>query len=148
MIIDKIANLGIYTSVVKNLDHALAFMNEHPSLPMGKHPFDGGFIIVSEGTSLHISEKDFEAHRKYADVMVILEHDETVSYAPISGLSVVKAYDSEADCGMYSGDSRDITVTVPAGFFYAVMPDEGHKPAVHIDSPKPFRKYIVKCSQC
>lgn len=148
MIIDSIENLGSYTSVVKNLDAALRFIDGNYDLPLGKQTFEGGAVMSVEGVSLHISQKDFEAHRSFADVMIVLDHEETVSYRRVDELAVKKEYDAEVDCAMYSGkEGDDIIVTVPKGYFYVMLPGEGHKPCVHTDAEKPFRKYIVKCKQ-
>lgn len=147
MIVDRITNAANYTGVVKNLDAALSFIGGNYDLPFGRHEFEGGAVIATEGASVHISKKDFEAHQQFADVMFILEHDETVSYRQVEELAVTKPYDSTADCAMYGGEGMDITVTVPKGYFYVMMPGEGHKPSVHLDTEKPFKKYIIKCRQ-
>lgn len=147
MIIDKFENAGNYVGVVKHLAEALQFIDGNYNLPLGRHPFEGGAVIATEGVSLPLSQKEFEAHRDFADVMMILEHDETVSYRSIEDLTPSKPYDKDGDCAMYTGTDKDIVVTVPRGHFYVMMPGEGHKPAIHLDGEKPFKKYIVKCSQ-
>lgn len=145
MIIDKATNLKNYIGLVKNLDHALAFIDGNYDLPDGVHPFEGGRVVVGELTSTPLASKDFEAHRKYADVMIILEGEETVSYAAFEDMTTTTEFDPENDVGFFSGE--DITVTIPAGYFYIVMPGEGHKPGVHLGVESTFKKYIVKLLQ-
>lgn len=145
MILDTIENAAQYTSFVKNLDSALAFLAKNPSLALGKHVFNGGFVIAVEGVSAPIDSKDFEAHRDYADVMFVLKHCETVCFAPVAQLAQTQAYSADSDCALYRGSG--VTVTVPAGWFYIMMPNEGHKPCIHADRQTPFIKYIIKCSQ-
>lgn len=148
MIIDKIENLCNYTTVVKNLAEAIDFIGGNYDLPTGRHEFAGGAVIPAEGTSAPLSEKDFEAHQNFADVMVILEHAETVSYRQTDELTVCQDYDPARDIAMYKGEGLDIVVTVPKGYFYIVMPGEGHKPGIHLQGdPAPFKKYIIKCRQ-
>lgn len=147
MIVDKISNAVHYLPLVKNLDNALHFLQANPLLAAGRHEFEGGFVLVTEGTSLPIAEKEFEAHRNYADVMFVLGGSETVSYCPTEVLDTVKEYDAKADCSMHTGMGKDIIVTVPEGYFYIVMPGEGHKPCVHVNEPVFYQKYIIKCKQ-
>lgn len=148
MIIDKICNLSNYTGVVKNLAAAIAFIGGNYNLPAGRHEFAGGAVIPAEGTSAPLSEKDFEAHQNFADIMVILDHNETMSYRQTDELTVCQDYDAAKDIAMYKGEGLDIVVTVPKGYFYIVMPGEGHKPGIHLQGgPTPIKKYIIKCRQ-
>lgn len=147
MIIDKTSNLEQYTGTVKHLDQALAYLKNKADLPLGKYEFDGGFIISTEGVSEQVENKSFEVHRRYADVMVILGHDETVCFAPSEGLPVLKPFSEEEDCGLCGNTPDAFCFTIPAGYFYIMLPGEAHKPTVHIHSQKPYRKYIIKCLQ-
>lgn len=147
MIIDKIENVAYYSGIVKNLDKALAFICGNYDLPLGRHEFEGGAVIASEGNSLHLNQKEFEGHKSFADVMLVLEYDETISYRSISDLTLTKPYNPDTDCVFYDGKELDIVVTVPKGYFYIMMPGEGHKPCIHIHEEKPYKKYIVKCDQ-
>lgn len=145
MIIDKTTNLKNYTGLVKNLDHALSFIDGNYGLDEGTHPFPGGRVVVTELTSAPLASKDFEAHRNFADVMIILEGEETVSYTAFEDMTPSVEYNETKDVAFFKGD--DITVTVPAGYFYLAMPGEGHKPGVHLGEASTFKKYIVKLEQ-
>ena len=147
MIVDKISNAARYTGLIKNLDAALAFIGGNYDLPQGRHEFPGGAVIPAQGVTLHLGQKDFEAHQDYADVMFVLDHDETVSYRQVEERTLAKPYDPAGDIAFYTGQEMDIVVTVPKGYFYAVLPGEGHKPCIHLDAQKPFKKYIIKCMQ-
>ena len=57
MILDTIENAAQYTSFVKNLDSALAFLAKNPSLALGKHIFNGGFVIAVEGVLPRLTAK-------------------------------------------------------------------------------------------
>lgn len=145
MIIDKTTNLKNYIGLAKNLDNALNFIDGNYDLPDGTHPFEGGRVVVGEITSAPLASKDFEAHQNFADVMIILEGEETMSYTAFEDMTPTTEYNTVKDVAFFSGE--DITVTIPAGYFYLVMPGEGHKPAVHLEEESTFKKYIVKLQQ-
>lgn len=145
MIIDKITNLKNYLGLVKNLDNALALIDGQRTLADGVYPFEGGRIVSGAFTSAALETKDFEAHRQYADVMIILEGEETMSYIAFEDMKPTIEYDEEKDISFFEGE--DLIITIPAGYFYLVMPGEGHKPGVHLDRESSFRKYIVKLMQ-
>lgn len=145
MIVDKIENLPLYQGLVPTLSAAIAFIDGRYDLPAGRHEFPGGAVIATGGMSTPLSEKAFESHRVFTDVMVVLSGAESVSYRRIEDLSESAPYDPGSDCAFYNGEQKDIVVTVPAGYFYLVMPGEGHKPGIHIGTPAAYSKYILKC---
>lgn len=147
MIIDRITNAKNYVGHVKHLANALDYISGNYDLEEGVYHFDGGRIIVAVGESQALSDKQHEVHRDYADVMLILEGSEIVGYAANEDMSIVQAYKQNEDIAFYEGKIEDILVTVPAGYFYIMMPGEGHKPCVHVDEAKSYRKYIIKCRQ-
>lgn len=146
MMIDTISNAGSYTHLVKHLGCALQLIGNNTDLPPGRYEFEGGYVVSTVGTSTHFSQKEFEVHRSYADVMFVLEHDETVGYCPTAELTCTAPYDEAADCALYSGGTG-VPITLPKGYFYVMMPGEAHKPCIHLAEAKPFRKYIIKCLQ-
>ncbi|MEG0017773.1 MAG: YhcH/YjgK/YiaL family protein [Hydrogenoanaerobacterium sp.] len=147
MIIDKISCAERYTGTIKNLSNALAFLVGKAELPEGRYEFNGGFIISTSGTTTPLLGKSFEAHKKYADVMFVLSGAEEVSFCDISSLNVAKPYDSDADVAFYDGENCDCVVNVQAGSFYALLPNEGHKPCSHTAKAASYKKYIIKCEQ-
>ncbi len=147
MIIDTHSNLKKYVSVVDNLESALKFLEKNPSLECGKYDFDGGYIMSSEGDTLSIDEKQYENHRKYVDIMYILEGDETFCYANTDdGMKVIQPF-GESDIEFLEHDRTkpEMVFTVPAGYFYIMLPTDAHKPCIHIDRQKTYKKYVIKC---
>ena len=145
MIIDKIECVGRYTASVKNLAAALAFLAEAGTLADGRHEFNGGFIMVSSGETTAFTSKNFEAHKKYADVMFLVEGNEEISFCNTTELNLVKEYDSASDIAFYDGEGCAVKVT--AGMFYVFLPEEAHKPGSHTNTPTKYRKYVLKCEQ-
>ena len=144
MIIDSMKNIGVYKPILKGLDAGLAAvkaLGEHPEV--GKYTFDGGYFMVQEGLTKPVSEGDFEAHRKYIDVQMILEGCETVGWADIDDLTESVAYDENKDKIMYAGEVRHCNLIRP-GMFWAAFPEDGHKACRHVEEQNTYRKIVMK----
>ena len=144
MIIDSMKNIGVYKPILKGLDAGLAAvkaLGEHPEV--GKYTFDGGYFMVQEGNTKSLDEGDFEAHRKYIDVQIILEGCEMVGWADIEGLKESVAYDEAKDKIMYAGEAAQCN-TISAGMFWAAFPADGHKACRHTVNQTAYRKIVMK----
>lgn len=145
MIIDRQSNLKKYVPVVDNLQSALDFLKEHAPLDNGTYEFDGGYIMASEGMSVHISEKKYENHRKYIDVMLIMDGEETFCYKNKEGMRCVQPF-GDGDIEFLDTDENETSITLTSGYAYIVFPSDAHKPCIHTDREKYFKKYVVKCA--
>jgi len=146
MIIDEIKNIALYRAMLPGIDAGLAALEKlgtHPEI--GRYEFDGGYFMVQEGTT-NPAEGDFEAHRKYIDVQIILEGEETVFWTDIANLKTSEAYDEAADKEMLSEtDPQKIRVDVmKAGTAWAAFPQDAHKPGRHTAAPSAYRKVVMK----
>ena len=77
MIIDSLKYIETYRPILKGLDaglEAVKALGEHPET--GRYTFEGGYFMVQEGMTRPMEDGDFEAHRKYIDVQIILEGQE------------------------------------------------------------------------
>ena len=144
MIIDSLKNIGVYKPVLKGLDTGLTAvraLGEHPET--GKYTFEGGYFLVQEGKTKPLDEGDFEAHRKYIDVQIILEGCEMVGWADIDGLKESAAYDEAKDKIMYAGEAAQCN-TIREGMFWAAFPEDGHKACRHAGAQTTYRKIVMK----
>jgi YhcH/YjgK/YiaL family protein len=87
-------------------------------------------------------EADFEVHRNYLDVQILLNGSEMWEYADRADLAVKTPYDPEADIEWLSGCGNRIQMK--PGMFYLVYPDDGHKPCCHEKEQTSYRKVVVK----
>lgn len=142
MILDKLSNIGKYAVLLPHLDAALARLEEIRDSAPGRYEYDGGFILIQEGETHPIGAGDFEAHRKYLDVQLLLAGVETMAWAELDTLSCSVSYDGTKDVGFYSGEG--INVAVRPGCFYVCFPHDAHKACGHVDAPAHFRKAVIK----
>ena len=73
MIIDRIKNIEYYETILPGLKNGLNTLRQLPSQEVGRYEFEGGFLMIQEGTTKPMSEGTFEAHRKYVDVQIMLQ---------------------------------------------------------------------------
>lgn len=144
MIVDRFENIRFYEKLLPNLSAGLAKIKELGSSEVGRHEFDGGYLVITRDGATHPMEKGtFEVHRKYIDVHIILEGCEEMAWKPLSELTPSIPYDPQNDIEFLDGE-KDHVLFAEAGLFYAVYPEDGHIPASHTKEQHPFTKIVVK----
>lgn len=97
---------------------------------------------VLKGITKDMDAGDYEAHRKYLDVQVLLQGDETVVWADIADLTETEAYNSDTDKAMYAGEGS--AVGIRPGMCYICWPHDAHKACRHAVQPAQYRKAVIK----
>ena len=145
MIIDELANLDFYAARDPRLAVVARFLKEHPAdaLADGRYELEGGAF----GTlASHDTREDgpFEAHRRYADLHLVVRGSEAIEYAPIDAVAGGGDYDAQNDCILYEGAPVDsVRVPLPAGRFLVAWPQDAHKPLLRLRDDV-SRKWIFK----
>ena len=105
MIMDRLERFRCYQRSVPELWDAVRFAErvQKEQLPPGKYPVGKGFAFVQEGNTRSFEEADFEVHRNYLDVQILLNGSEMWEYADRADLAVKTPYDPEADIEWLSG---------------------------------------------
>ncbi|MEG0369774.1 MAG: YhcH/YjgK/YiaL family protein, partial [Hungatella sp.] len=109
----------------------------------GRYEFDGGFFLVQKGITKPMEEGDFEVHRKYVDVQMVMKGSEDLAWAEINDLKETIPYDSQRDAALYSGDTNH-RMAITAGMCYIAFPHDGHRPIRHVEKPQKFVKIVMK----
>lgn len=144
MIIDKFDNIQFYNGILPNLENGLQAIKLLPAeAEIGKYEFEGGFFMVQEGETKPIEEGDFEAHRKYVDVQIVLEGKEEVAWADIGDLQENGGYNENTDKAMYQGKA-DTVIEVLAGMCYVAFPQDAHKAIRYTKQPGFYKKIVMK----
>ena len=128
MIIDKTSNLELYKSLIPHLDVILNFARTAAEKPVGTYPYPGGRIMIQEGETRALEGAEFESHKNFLDLQWILEGKEMMEYANIHDLTETVPYNAEKDIQFWQG--KGSLMEVPAGTFYLVYPEDGHKPCL------------------
>jgi YhcH/YjgK/YiaL family protein len=147
MITGRIEDLRNYGVPAEGIEEALDWLEKAgvETLEPGRYPLEGteAFAIVAEGTTVPEESEEWEAHRRYADLQVVLSGDEVMGFAPLSEMTPKGRYDEQTDCQVFSGTGNFLQLH--AGGFAFFAPHDAHKAML---SPKsgPFRvrKVIFK----
>ena len=129
MITDTLENLRHYGIPVDGLEAALAWLETEDleSLEPGRYPLgeSGAVAILAEGPTVAAEREDWEAHRRYADLQVVLAGAEMMGFAPLSSMAPKGPYSEEDDCLLLEGEGNFMLVR--AGTFAVFMPQDAHK---------------------
>ena len=150
MVIDRIEHAAQYETLGKGIATVLRWFQNYNDdgrdLP-AKTVIDGESIFINgvNYTSEAKPQGQLEAHRKYIDVMYVVEGEERFFYKPIAEVSsVTMAYDAEKECALAEIDPDAAQVRFSAGHFLIFFPQDGHLAAQLWDKPVKVRKFIAK----
>ena len=85
-----------------------------------------------------------EAHRRYADVQVMLHGEERIHFTPAAVLGPGCGYHAEKDYELFESPAEPSRLRLRPGEFVIFFPGEGHKPSVAVAEPARVRKLVVK----
>ena len=132
MIFDNVANLKNYSALapeaVKLLIPALAELSA--DTPNGKTVLieDKLFILIQRYESFPPAEGNYEVHRNFVDLQMLLDGKEEIYYTGNDTLECTKPYDAEKDFAMYAVDENKTILTMEPGNFAIFLPEEKHLP--------------------
>ena len=144
MIVDRIERLQQYSRNVPQLFETAKFAErvKNENLPAGRYNLGNDFVLVQEGTTRSFKEADFEVHRKYLDIQIIIAGSEYMEYADITDLKEKVPFDEEKDLALMEGAGNKILIK--PGMFYILYPSDGHKPCCHEEIPTKYKKVLAK----
>ena len=135
---------------LKNYDNYLGtivsdFMTENDvkAIPTGRHDLeDECFVNVDEYDTR--DNYNFEVHRKYVDVQLMVDGEEEIFYAPLSCGTVSVPYDAEKDVEFHTCGKDDFSrVELKSGDAVILFPEDIHAPCNHAEK-RHNRKLIFK----
>ena len=146
MILDNICNFDQYACLGENFATAVKFVKENDlnQLPLGRTYIDGDklFVIVSE-KELTAVPKVWEAHRKYADIQLILEGHEVIGYYPRHLLDSPLEFPADKDNAAATG-LCGLMAELGEGDFLIAFPQDVHLPNCPSDKGSHAKKVIFK----
>ena len=105
----------------------------------------GAFALEQVYLSKAQTDGFFESHRKYIDVQVVVEGDETLELAEISRLPVKQAYDAERDVIIYADYAGASLLRLNPGEAAIFFPVDGHMPGLRSGVTATLvRKTVIK----
>lgn len=137
MISGKISDLKRYYSVHPAFEFVGKFMEEYMAEPKD----DGSYEILPGRLKANISTyetgkaetKKFEAHKKYADVQVVVKGTERIDWADVDSCTdmVSEEYSTVGDIAFYNDPAYVSEVRLGAGEFMVMFPEDAHKPCIN-----------------
>lgn len=117
-------------------------------LAPGRHDVMGDevFANVQELTTVAPDEKNYEAHRRYADIHYVVSGTELIGVAPVDECAAVGEFSEADDFGLYVAGDREAWVTLRPGELVVTPPCDAHKPGCCPagTQPAPLKKICVK----
>ncbi len=146
MIKDSLANASRYAGLSPRFDQAFAFLanTDLGSLTLGRHDIaEGVFVNVQSYEPAPVEKKQYEMHKDYIDIQVVVEGSELLVEAPAN---LDEHPITGDDCSLFDNPgSMPTVVSLRAGDFCIVWPGESHKPGITNGIHQgPVSKLVVK----
>ena len=149
MIFDTIENAklysGIYSGVDKILKKVLEVNTENYPKETLKVDGDKLFMIFADYETHSKSEAKAEAHKKYIDVMYMVEGEEAIYVKPTKDLkNITMPFDKDQDALLADVDDDATRVVLKAGSFIVLFPQDAHAPSCDVTAKSNVKKIIGK----
>lgn len=114
-------------------------------LEIGRYELEGAdlFVNVDEYVTRNEENVLFEAHKKYADIQVLVSGEEKIGVLPLAETTVKIPYDEEKDIMFLTAEGENYRNAAP-GTFFLFFPDDAHRPTVKVTENIQVRKIVVK----
>jgi YhcH/YjgK/YiaL family protein len=146
MIIDKIENASLYSSIHPLIAEGLKFITENDFSTIDPCKFqlkdDLLYAMVNEYETKPASACKPEAHKKYSDIQFMVSGVEKIGFTTYTGQQPSEAYNIEKDVQFFQV-ATDV-FSLKAGYFAIFFPNDIHQPCIMNDSPSTVKKVVVK----
>jgi YhcH/YjgK/YiaL family protein len=147
MILDKISNHHIYTSIHKDFPQVFDFIknNDLNSIELGKHVIDGDkvFVVVMEYMTQDISLCKSETHKRYIDIQYAIKGEEHIGIKTLHYETPTTPYNEDGDFMFYTLENLPV-LSLKENHFAIFFPDDIHQTMREIQAPAKLRKAVFK----
>ena len=149
MILDQMKYAACYAGVLPAVTKALEEMAKYTpdNYPGGRVNINGDNLFLMLNTyETHAPEGALsEAHRKYIDVMYMVEGEELIYVKSTDALfAITKEYDPAIDALLAQTDADAVPIRLTAGSFVVLFPQDAHTPGCYDNTPQTVKKIIGK----
>lgn len=133
MILDQLSHIGRYRGMHPNLDTAITFLENTDlrSLPLGRTEVDGDQVFALVSKPQLKQHEQWEKHRLYADIQVILAEGEHIAWAFEDDVQGFDAYDPHrGDMQLSQGPHEGLVCPMAADSFAIYFPHDAHRPGL------------------
>lgn len=128
----KLSELGMVNGLPLEVVNKVLELAENPVL--GRYDFENKvYINVESYEPVSFEEKEFEAHKDYVDVQILLKGKENIYVADVAdqGFKVTKPY--VPDIMFMDGEVPSEAISLNEGEFCLLEPKDAHKPCIRQD---------------
>ena len=149
MIFCNQASFSRYFSVHPAFPKAFAALSALAAEPFaaGRHDVDGALLYINAISYDTKPAEDafYEAHRKYLDVMLMLEGEERVCFRDVRTLQeITSPYEEQGDSLLAAMDGGENSVRLSAGDMAVFFPEDAHAPGINWKEKSGVRKLVAK----
>lgn len=145
--INQRAFARLYFQNHERWDKAFQFLSEQnlSELAPGRYELEGADLFVNVDEYITRNEEDvlFEAHKKYADIQVVVSGKEKIGILPLERTTTEILYNEEKDIMFLTANTENYRIA-ESGKFFLFFPDDAHRPKVKVAENIPVRKVVVK----
>lgn len=144
MIFDKIENIRHYDIVSDKIIEFLFNLNENT--PNGRYEIDEKtYANIEEYNTKSHENCNFEAHKRYIDIQILLKGEERLDFRHTEGLTIKEAYNDEKDIMFFEDKETIGTVKLTDGYFAMLFPHDAHRPQMNSSEvSKCVKKVVIK----
>lgn len=148
MILDRLEHAERYLALHPGIAKAIEYLqqNDLNQLAVGKHPIEGDnlLVIIDQYDTVAVETTEYESHKTYIDLQVILSGQEQMGILPLHGQTPSQAYDAAKDFQLFSRDEANgFLITVTQGMFCIFFSTDAHMPCIGVP-PQPVKKAVFK----
>lgn len=147
MIYDTFEHLELYAQPGTLMHQALVYARDFDqSKADGRQEIDGDrlYALVNSYDSSPREERRYEAHKRYADIQVLLEGEEAIDVSLESNLPVIQEYNPTKDILYHQPPTDTATLVMKPGYFAIFYPQDVHRPNCQLHGKIHVRKIVMK----
>ena len=142
MVFDSIDHIGTYRNLDPRIARGLKILEQDFSaVKDGRYEVDEDVWYTVQSYETKADNEFPESHQKYVDIQYMLNGTEIIGVGMLEEMEQVEAY-PERD--FYSNRGPVDRLTLSAGKFMILWPQDAHAPAIAAGEPAPVRKCVVK----
>lgn len=125
----------------------IAFLKQlSAETPAGRYEIkDGIYANIDEYITKNHENCDLEAHKKYADIQLLLSGNERIDFTNIDMLEVKTPYDASRDVMFFNLPDKVNTLYLKPGNFALFYPEDAHRPQMNSSKVAcKVKKVVVK----
>lgn len=147
MIFDTVKNMKFYSSIMPQMDKIQQFTLDFMAgkTENKRYDLDGDNLFVSPATYVSKDREgaEYESHKKYADVQVVVKGHEYIGVAPLDDCVVTKPFTDGGDIAFYTSDKGTFCL-LEEGYFLVLFPQDAHMPCIKVNDNEEVTKLVFK----